>query len=125
MFTIKELSKLHSVTPRTLRHYEDLGILKPKREGQTRLFSQTDKQRLEFTLQAKALGFSLTDLAQLFELYDEFQTEETQLFRFIQLLRTKKRELELKQSNLESIREQINTYEQQCLEHIKDKGLIS
>ena len=125
MSNIKELTREYNITARTLRHYEDLGILKPTRQGQTRIYSETDKQRLEFTLSSKTLGFALTDLAELFELYDDSQSEETQLFRLIQLLRAKKRELEIKQTNLEKIKNQIDTYEQQCLQHIMDKGLIS
>ena len=111
--------------PRTLRHYEEIGILNPTRHGQTRVYSDTDKQRLEFTLLSKTLGLALADLAELFELYDDSQSEETQLFRLIQLLRAKKRELEIKQTNLEIVKEQIDTYERQCLKQIMDKGLIS
>ena len=125
MYSIKDLTKKYSVTARTLRHYEDIGILSPARHGQTRIYSDTDKQRLEFTILSKTLGIALADLAELFELYDDSQSEETQLFRLIQLLRAKKRELEIKQANLERVKEQIETYEQQCLKHIMDKGLIS
>ena len=125
MLSINDLTRKFNVTARTLRHYEELGILKPSRQGQTRIYSETDEQRLEFTIMAKSLGFALADLSELFELYDDSQTEETQLFRLIQLLRAKKRALEIKQKNLESIKKQIDTYEQQCLQHIMDKGLIS
>ena len=125
MYTIKELTRSSKVTARTLRHYEDIGILKPGRRGQTRIYSETDKQRLEFTILSRELGFALADLAELFELYDDSQVEETQLFRLIQLLRAKKRKLEIKQTNLERMKEQIDAYEQQCLKHIVDKGLIS
>ena len=125
MFSIKELTKECNVTARTLRHYEDIGILNPTRLGQTRIYSDTDKQRLEFTILSKSLGFALADLAELFELYDDSQSEETQLFRLIQLLRAKKRALEIKQTNLEIIKKQIDSYERQCLQHIMDKGLIS
>ena len=125
MYTIRELTRECRVTARTLRHYEDLGILKPVRHGQSRIYSDKDKQRLEFTILSKSLGFALADLAELFELYDDSQSEETQLFRLIQLLRAKKRALEIKQTNLELIKKQIDHYEQQCLQHIMDKGLIS
>ena len=125
MFTIKQLAKEFEITPRTLRYYEELGILKPKRIGSNRNYTKTDKDRLTLTLKAKELGIALADLAEIFELYDESQNEDTQLFRFIQLLRTKKRELEQKQTNLEIIKKQINEYERHCLQHIKDKGLIT
>ncbi len=125
MFTIKQLAKEFNITARTLRYYEELNIIKPRREGNQRVYNRTDKQRLEFTLQAKELGIALSDLAEIFELYDESQKEETQLFRFIQLLRAKQRELDQKQTHLEIIKKQIDEYEQQCLQHIKDKGLIS
>lgn len=125
IYTIKELTREFKVTARTLRHYEEIGILKPARQGQTRIYSETDKERLEFTLLSKQLGFSLAGLAELFALYDDSQIEETQLFRLIQLLRAKKRELEIKQTSLEQMKNQIDSYEQQCLQHIMDKGLIS
>ncbi len=125
MFTIKQLAKEFKITARTLRYYEELGILNPKREGTNRLYSKLDKDRLKFTLQAKELNIALADLAEIFQLYDESQKEDTQLFRFIQLLRAKKRELEHKQESLEIIKKRIEEYEQHCLQHIKDKGLIS
>ena len=125
MYNIKQLASEFEITARTLRHYEDIGILKPGRSGNNRIFTNQDKTRLEFTLKARELGFSLSELAELFELYDDSQAEETQLFRFMHLLRTKKRELDLKQKELQKIRQQIEDFEAQCLQHIKDKGLFS
>ncbi len=125
MFTIKQLAKEFHTTARTLRYYEELNIIKPKRDGNKRIYNNLDKERLELTLQAREIGINLADLAEIFTLYDESQNEETQLFRFIQLLRAKQRELDHKQENLEIIKKHIDEYEQHCLQHIKDKGLIS
>ena len=125
MYTIRQLASDFDITTRTLRHYEDIGILKPRRIGQNRIYNDRDKSRLEFTLQARDLGLSLSDLAELFELYDDSRAEETQLFRFMHLLRNKKRELEEKQKHLTVIKKQIEDFEAHCLQHIKDKGLFS
>lgn len=71
IFKIGDLSKEFGVTLRTLRFYEDRGLLSPERRGTTRLYSRRDRKRLRLILLAKTLGFSLTEAKQLIELYDQ------------------------------------------------------
>ncbi len=71
IFRIGDLSKEFGVTLRTLRFYEDRGLLLPERRGTTRLYSRRDRKRLRLILLAKTLGFSLTEAKQLIELYDQ------------------------------------------------------
>ena len=71
IFKIGDLSKEFGVTLRTLRFYEDRGLLLPERRGTTRLYSRRDRKRLRLILLAKTLGFSLTEAKQLIELYDQ------------------------------------------------------
>jgi hypothetical protein len=58
-YTISELAKEFSVTTRTIRFYEDQGLLSPRREGTSRIFSARDRVRLKLALRGKRLGFSL------------------------------------------------------------------
>ena len=70
-FKIGDLAREFGVTLRTLRFYEDRGLLNPDRRGTTRLYSRRDRARLRLILLGKALGFSLTEAKQLIELYHQ------------------------------------------------------
>ena len=69
-WTISQLSDEFGVTPRTIRFYEDRGLLSPRREGQNRIYSPRDRVRLGFILRGKRLGFSLDEIREMLDLYD-------------------------------------------------------
>ena len=66
-FTINELAKEFALTHRALRFYESRGLLRPRREGRRRLFSQADRDRLALVLKGKKLGFTLTEISEMIE----------------------------------------------------------
>jgi DNA-binding transcriptional MerR regulator len=70
IYTISELSAEFDVTTRTLRFYEDKGLLSPRRRGTTRIYRQRDFVRLKYVLLAKRIGLSLDDVKELLDLYD-------------------------------------------------------
>ena len=70
MFTIGELAKEFGVTLRTLRFYEDKGLINPKRDGQNRLYNRRDRARLKLVLMGKQVGFSLDEICDMLDLYD-------------------------------------------------------
>lgn len=67
---IGEMAKTYGVTLRTLRFYEDKGLISPKRDGSTRLYSRRDKARLKLIMLGRKVGFSLRDVKQMMDLYD-------------------------------------------------------
>ena len=67
---IGEMAKKHGVTLRTLRFYEDKGLITPRREGSTRLYTRRDNARLKLILLGRKVGFSLRDVKQMIDLYD-------------------------------------------------------
>jgi DNA-binding transcriptional MerR regulator len=69
-YTISELANEFAITPRTIRHYEEKGLLAPRRKGNARLFSSRDRARLKLVLRSKRLGLSIGEIRELFELYD-------------------------------------------------------
>jgi DNA-binding transcriptional MerR regulator len=77
-FTIKDLSDEFDITPRTLRHYEDQGLISPERIGQTRVYRHADRVRLAWILRGKRVGFSLTEIGEMLDLYDIGDERETQ-----------------------------------------------
>lgn len=68
--SIAELSAEFSVTARTIRFYEHEGLLHPKRQGQTRIFSAADRARLAWILRGKRVGFSLAEIGDMLDLYN-------------------------------------------------------
>lgn len=69
-FTIGDLSREFGVTLRTLRFYEDKALLNPKRQGTSRFYSRRDRARLKLVLMGKKVGFSLTEIKEMLDLYD-------------------------------------------------------
>ena len=69
-FTIGDLAREFSLTPRTLRFYEDRQLLHPRRLGQNRLYSRRDRARLKLILLGKKVGFSLADIKGMLDLYE-------------------------------------------------------
>ena len=79
MFTIGDLSREFGVTLRTLRFYEDKGLLTPRRQGSQRLYGRRDRARLKLILMGKKVGFSLDEIREMLSLYDLKDGQVTQL----------------------------------------------
>ncbi|HCU90090.1 MAG TPA: MerR family transcriptional regulator [Gammaproteobacteria bacterium] len=69
-YGIRELRREFGVTARTLRHYEDKGLIKPIRQGVTRRFSERDRVRLGLTVRGRRLGFSLDEIKEIIDMYN-------------------------------------------------------
>ena len=69
-YSISDLSEEFKVTARALRFYEDEGLISPIRRGLTRVYTKRDRARLAWILRAKRVGFSLSDIREMIDLYD-------------------------------------------------------
>ena len=78
-FTIRQLTKEFSVTARTLRFYEDEGLIAPARRGQTRIYSPRDRARIILILRGRRVGFSLAEIREILDLYDVHDGGRTQI----------------------------------------------
>ena len=79
LFTIRDLTKEFALSARTLRFYEEKGLLDPTRRGEQRLYSRRDRARLAYVLAGKAVGFSLEEVREMLDLYDLGDGQVTQL----------------------------------------------
>jgi len=120
-FTISELAREFGVTTRTIRFYEDQGLLNPAREGTNRVFSSRDRVRLKLALRGKRLGFSLAEIRELFELYDVSRDERKQLEEFLSRLDRRRAHLEQQREDIEVMLTEINFFANQCRRLLKDK----
>lgn len=103
LFGVTELCNAFDVTPRTLRFYEDKGLLSPRRINGTRVYSRRDRARLALILRAKAIGSSLAEIKQYLDMYGQAGEGREQQLRYV-LQRTDKviTELEQKRAHIES-----------------------
>jgi DNA-binding transcriptional MerR regulator len=69
-FTIRQLTKEFGVTARTLRFYEDEGLIAPERRGQTRIYASRDRARIILILRGRRVGFALAEIREILDLYN-------------------------------------------------------
>ena len=116
VYSIGDLSREFGVTTRTIRFYEDQGLLSPAREGQSRIYQPRDRVRLKLILRGKRLGFSLKEIKNLIELYDAPEGEGAQLRSFIDKIRARRGELLAQRNDIEQVLDELDTLEQRCSE---------
>ncbi|HHQ4733472.1 MULTISPECIES: MerR family transcriptional regulator [Aeromonas] len=114
-YSISELAHEFDVTPRTIRYYEDEGLLTPQREGQTRIYSHKDKIRLKLTLRGKRLGFSLAEIRELFDMYDTDKSSKNQLNSMIRLIESKRSALRQQLEDIQMVMAELEAAEQRCV----------
>jgi DNA-binding transcriptional MerR regulator len=78
-YTIRQLCREFQVTPRSLRFYEDKGLLSPGRQGMNRVYGHRDRGRLILILRGKLVGFSLHEIGEMLDLYDKDDTHAAQM----------------------------------------------
>jgi DNA-binding transcriptional MerR regulator len=115
-YTIQALSREFGITARTLRFYEDKGLLEPGRRGSTRVYSERDRTRLKLTLRGKRLGFSLEECREIIDMYDPSRTlNERQLLRLCAKIREHRGTLLEKMRDIEATLNAMDEVEQKCL----------
>lgn len=120
-FSISELSQEFDVTTRSIRFYEDQGLLKPARRGQTRIFSTKDRVRLKLILRGKRMGFSLAETKELFDLWDETLTgNEKQLLKMLEILGARRAHLEQQKEDIAMAEMEMDTAEARCREALAE-----
>ena len=111
--SIGDLAREFDVTPRTIRFYEDEGLLSPRREGSRRIYSKRDQVRLKLILRGKRLGFSLADVREMLELYDSAPDERQQLEKFVASLSARRAQLERQRAEIDEVLGEIRAFERQ------------
>ena len=123
IYSIAELSREFAITPRTIRFYEDEGLIKPRRQGLTRLYSAGDRTRLSWILRGKRLGFSLSEIRELLDLYQVDRTGIQQLRELLRRSRLHVAELERRKRDLDAHIEEFRTVEGQVGAELRQRGV--
>lgn len=121
-YTITDLAQEFEVTTRTIRFYEDQGLLSPRRKGRQRIYSTRDRTRLKLVLRGKRLGFSLGEVAEIIELYDTEPGEAGQLDFFLEKIRQRRASLAQQREDIAVMLDELEAVERRCRERLGQLG---
>src|SRR6185312_3643706 len=117
-YSITELTREFDISTRTLRFYEDEGLVHPVRRGRTRLFRPSDRQLVRQILRGKRLGFSIAEIREIVQMYREPPGEVGQLKLMIQRIEEKREDLRQKRRDLEETLAELDHAEESCVERL-------
>ena len=124
-YTITELTREFDISTRTLRFYEDGGLVHPVRRGRTRLFRPSDRHLIKQTLRGKRLGFSIAEIRDIIQMYREPPGEAGQLRKIIVKIEERREELRQKRRDLEETLAELDRSEEACLERLAELGVTT
>jgi DNA-binding transcriptional MerR regulator len=115
---IGEFALKHQVSVRTVRHYENIGLLlTPEREGKYRIFDKDAHARMEFIAKCKIVGLTLAEIGEVIHFFDAPRSERCKMS--LQVLDTKKQQLQAKVSGIQNSLNKLNQLEKQIEERLK------
>ena len=120
-WSISDLAKEFDITPRTLRYYEDHGILSPERIGTQRLYHPCDRTRLKLALRGKRMGFSLADIRTLIDMYNGPGSTYPQLLHYQKVLTYYQETLQEQLRDLQQTLAEIEVQQQNCEQLLNQK----
>lgn len=118
LYSVTELADELGVTPRAIRFYETKGLIKPRRAGTTRVYTNRDRARMLLILRGKRLGFSLADIGEFLDLYEVDPSQMQQLQMLAEKIEQRVRELEQQREDLETTLLELNEMRQACINHL-------
>ena len=117
-WTIREVAEEFGVTHRTVRHYEDLGLISPERRGTQRVYRRRDRTRLALILRGKRLGFPLEEIRTIIDLFDAPRGRRTQLEYVLGQIDERRTDLEQRRRDLEDALTELDEFERRCREDL-------
>ena len=123
IYSIAELAREFGITARTMRFYEDEGLIKPRRQGLTRLYSVGDRTRLGWILRGKRLGFTLAEIKELLDLYQVDRTGVQQLRELLRRSRLHIDDLQRRRRDLDAQIQEFKDVESHVAAELKKRGV--
>lgn len=113
-WTIAQIAEEFGVTHRAVRHYEELGLISPEREGTRRIYHRRDRTRLALILRGKRLGFPLEEIRTIIDLYDLPRGKRSQLEYVLDQIDERRADLERRRADLEDALAELAAWEASC-----------
>lgn len=122
-YSITELTREFEISTRTIRFYEDEGLILPLRRGRTRLFKPSDRRLLMLIMRGKRLGFSIAEIREIISMYKEPPGEVGQLKLLIKHANEKRDQLIQKRKDIEETIAELDQVEEQSLARMAELGV--
>jgi DNA-binding transcriptional MerR regulator len=122
-YSITELTREFGVSTRTLRFYEDEGLIHPERRGRTRLFRSADRRLLQEILRGRRIGFTIAEIREIINVYKEPPGELGQLKLMMKRIDEKRDELRQKRKDIDETLQELNHAEEACLTRLAEIGV--
>jgi len=110
-FSITDLAKDYDITSRTIRHYEDTGLLIPARNGTKRIFTSRDHVRLGLILRGRRIGFSLAEIREIINMYDLPEGEKRQTSFLLEKITERRQKLLEQQIDIQKMLSELEDIE--------------
>lgn len=117
-YTISELSDQFDISTRTIRFYEDQGLIAPERAGTRRIYVERDRVRLKLILRAKRIGFSLSEIRETLALYDSESGEVAQMRYVLDVIHNHRATLNQQMEDIRQILEDMSQVERRILDRM-------
>lgn len=124
-YTIGELAEEFGLTPRTLRFYEDEGMVTPARQGQNRVYSRKDRARIKLICRGKRLGFSVQEIKEFIDLYDPEERQVEQMRYALTLGRKRITQLEQQLRDVQQTLSELKDMDRQIADHLRSQGALA
>lgn len=121
-YSISELAKEFDVTTRTIRHYEEIGLLAPQRRGQTRIYRHQDRTKLKLILRGKRLGFTLEQSRDIIEMYDPEHGNVSQLKKLLAGIEQQRTRLQRQIEDIQLLMNDLDDAEELCLKALQQSS---
>lgn len=122
LYTVNQLAEELGITPRTLRFYEQEGLLSPARIGNNRVYSKRDRARMKLILRGKRLGFSLNEIGEYLNLYDADPQQEGQIRHLLDQVRKRLAQLEQQRADINDTVEELREIEAQTMTELDKRA---
>ncbi|MFB2551523.1 MerR family transcriptional regulator [Ensifer soli] len=122
-YTITELTREFGVSTRTLRFYEDEGLIQPERRGRTRLYRAIDRRLIQEILRGRRIGFTVAEIREIIQVYREPPGEAGQLRLMIRRVEEKREDLTRKRKDIEDTLSELDNVEEACLTRLAELGV--
>ena len=113
-YTISELAKEFGVTTRTIRFYEEKGLISPRREGQKRLYSNADRVRIKLILRGKRIGMTLQECVDFIDMYDPEHNNTEQLNSLINDVKLRRQQLLQQKKDIDDMLAGLDEVQELC-----------
>ncbi|QRM55570.1 MerR family DNA-binding transcriptional regulator [Sinorhizobium sp. BG8] len=122
-YSITELTREFGVSTRTLRFYEDEGLIHPERRGRTRLFRPADRRLIQEILRGRRIGFTIAEIREIIQVYKDPPGEVGQLQLLMRKVNEKREDLRQKRRDIDETLGELDNVEEACLTRLAEIGV--